>query len=260
MTGATLAERAVPWSSVSTPTTDERRLTLEEIGVVLALSFLPSAVYAVRSLLRAPVAGVVVAAANRSENFWDQLLPFVFDLAPVWLVIHLVRRSGEGMGVFGFDARHVRRDVTWGFLLFAGVGLAGIGVYLAAVELGVNRFVIPAPPEGYWWTWLAVLMHGVGAALVEETIVLAFLVTRLQQIGWSAPAAIGASAFLRGTYHLYQGWGGFAANLAMGVLFGILYVRTRRAWPFVVAHALLDIAAATGFLLWGEHLPGFSPV
>jgi membrane protease YdiL (CAAX protease family) len=234
-----------------------RGIRIEEIWVVLALSFLPSAVGAVRSLLRAPVAGVVVAAANRSENFLDQLIPFVFDLAPVWLVIHLARRSGEPMSAFGLATDRFRRDAVRGALLFVGVGLAGIGVYLGAVELGINRFVIPAPPEGYWWTWLAVLMHGVGAGLVEEIVVLGYLVTRLEKIGWSMVMAVGASALLRGTYHLYQGWGGFIGNLAMGVLFGVLFVRWRRVWPFVVAHALLDIGAATAFLLFGDRLPGF---
>ena len=121
----------------------------------------------------------------------------------------------------------------------------------------MNRFVIPAPPEGYWWTWVAVVMNAVGAALVEETIVLAYLITRLEQIGWSSLAAVAASATLRGSYHLYQGWGGFVGNLAMGVLFGALFVRWRRAWPFVVAHACLDIAAAAAFLLFRDRLPGF---
>lgn len=234
-----------------------RRVLQEEIGVVLALSVLPSAVYAIRSLLRAPVSGVVVAAANQSANVWDQLLPFVFGLAPVWLVVHLARRSGEGMPAFGFDGTRRARDAAAGLWLFALVGIGGAAIYLVAVELGVNRFVLPAPPDGYWWTWLAVLMNALGAALLEETVVLAYLVTRLQQVGWTAATAIGGSALLRASYHLYQGWGGFLGNLAMGLLFGWLFVRTRRAWPFVIAHLLLDVAAAGIYLVAGDRLPGF---
>ena len=66
-----------------------------------------------------------------------------------------------------------------------------------------------------------------------------------------------ASAILRGSYHLYQGWGGFLGNLAMGALFGVVFVRTRRVWPLVVAHFLLDVGAGVGFLLFRHHLPGF---
>jgi membrane protease YdiL (CAAX protease family) len=43
----------------------------------------------------------------------------------------------------------------------------------------------------------------------------------------------------------------------MGLLFGFVFSRTRRAWPIVIAHFLLDVAAGIGFILFREHLPGF---
>ena len=240
------------------PAPADRRTLIEEVLIVLALSVLASAAYAILSLIEAPVSGVVVAAANRSNAFMRQLLAFVFGLAPVFLVLHLVRRSDEGLGVVGLTIDRPGRDIARGAVLFAIVGLAGIGIYLAAVELGVNRFVVPTPPLGHWWTVPALLLNAVQAALVEEVIVLAYLITRLQQLSWSPVAAIAGSALLRGSYHLYQGWGGFVGNLAMGVLFGVLFLRWgRRTWPFVVAHALLDVAAGIGFILFRDHLPGF---
>jgi membrane protease YdiL (CAAX protease family) len=60
------------------------------------------------------------------------------------------------------------------------------------------------------------------------------------------------SAVLRGSYHLYQGFGPFLGNAVMGVLFAWLYTRTRRVLPLVIAHALLDIAAFVGFSLFGR--------
>ena len=101
-------------------------------------------------------------------------------------------------------------------------------------------------------------MNAAQAALLEEIIVLGYLVTRLQQLSFSPVAAIVTAAVLRGSYHLYQGWGGFAGNLLMGLLFGVLFLRWRRTWPFVVAHFLLDVSAGVGFLLFRHHLPGFS--
>jgi len=137
------------------------------------------------------------------------------------------------------------------------VGLAGIGVYLGAVALGVNRFVVPVPPLGHWWTVPMLLLNAAEAALLEEVVVVAYLVTRLRQLGLTEVSAVGASALLRGSYHLYQGWGGFLGNAAMGVLFGFVFTRTRRAWPIVAAHFLLDVAAGIGYLLFRKHLPGF---
>jgi len=173
------------------------------------------------------------------------------------VVVHLVRRDGEGVGVIGLAWDRPREDLLRGIVLFAVVGVAGLGIYLAAVGLGINRFVIPAPPPGHWWTWPVLVMDATGAALLEEVIVLGYLVTRLQQVGWTPLAAVIGSAILRGGYHLYQGWGGFAGNLLMGLLFGLLFLRWRRTWPFVVAHALLDFAAGAGYLLFRQHLPGF---
>lgn len=239
------------------PAPATRRQLVEEVLVVLSLSLLASAASAILSLFEAPIAGVTVAAAPQSPLFGRQLLGFVFGLAPALLVVHLVRRSGEGVAAIGLAPDRPGRDLASGAALFAVVGLAGLGLYLAAVELELNRFVIPAPPPDHWWTYPAVFMHAIEAAVVEEVIVLGYLVTRVQQMGGSARAAIGTSAVLRGAYHLYQGWGGFLGNLLMGVVFGWLFTRTRRTWPFVVAHFLLDVAAAVGWLLFRERLPGF---
>jgi uncharacterized protein len=142
-------------------------------------------------------------------------------------------------------------------VLFVIVGIAGIGMYLASVALGVNRFVVPVPPLGHWWTIPALLLNAAEAALKEEVIVVAYLVTRLGQLGWSDRRSVVASGLLRGAYHLYQGFGAFAGNLVMGLLFAWIFSRTRRAWPFVVAHFLLDVGAGVGFILFREHLPGF---
>jgi uncharacterized protein len=236
------------------PPADRRTLT-EEILVVLALSLLASAVYAILSLLEAPVnKGVVVASSNQSTQLARQFALFVFGLAPVFLVVHLVRRSGEGVGAIGLAWNRPRSDMERGLALFVVVAAAGLGIYLAAVKLGVNRFVVAAPPLGHWWTVPVLVLDAVGAALLEEVIVLGYLVTRLRQLSWSPVAAVGASALLRGSYHLYQGWGGFVGNLAMGVLFGALFLRWRRTWPFVIAHLLLDVAAGLGYVFFRDYL------
>jgi membrane protease YdiL (CAAX protease family) len=240
------------------PAPADRRTLIEEVLVVLALSLLASAVYAVLDLLAAPLRGVVVAVGNQSNEFRNQLIGFVFDLAPVYLVLHLVRRDGEGLVGIGLQTDRPRADVSRGLWLFLIVATGGAVIYLGAVAMGVNRFVIPVPPTGHWWTVPALLLNAAEAALLEEIIVLGYLVTRLQQLRWAPMAAVAGAALLRGAYHLYQGWGGFAGNLLMGLLFGVLFLRWRRTWPFVVAHFLLDVGAGVGYLLFRHHLPGFS--
>jgi hypothetical protein len=147
------------------PPAADRRTLVEEILVVLSLSVLSSVASAILSLFEAPIAGVVVAAANQSNAFARQLLAFAFGLAPVFLVVHLLRRSGEGVGVAGLGPPRPG-DAVRGVVLSLLVGLAGIGVYLGAVELGVNRFVVPVPPLDHWWTVPALFLNALEAALV----------------------------------------------------------------------------------------------
>jgi membrane protease YdiL (CAAX protease family) len=246
----------MPTTTVSRVEAPDRHTLAEEVLVVLVLSLLASAVYAILDLFAAPLRGVTVASVSQSNELLRQVIGVVFGLGPVYLVLHLVRRSGEGVGSIGLAWDQPRTDLARGALLFVIVGAGGIGVYLSAVALGVNRFVVPAPPLGHWWTVPVLLLNATEAALVEEVIVAGYLITRLRQIGWTAVAAVMGAALLRGTYHLYQGWGGFLGNLAMGLLFGWVFVRTRRAWPLVVAHLLLDTGAGLGYILFREHLPG----
>jgi membrane protease YdiL (CAAX protease family) len=240
------------------PAPADARTLIEEVLIVLALSLLASAVYAILDLLSAPLRGVYVAAADQSNEFAKQLAGFVFGLAPFLLVLHLVRRDGDGLVGIGLDLGQPRSDLVRGLWLWVVVAAGGIAIYLTSVALGVNRFVVPVPPLHHWWTGPALVLSAAQAALLEEGIVLGYLVTRLEQIGWTPIAAVLGSAALRGSYHLYQGWGGFAGNFLMGLLFALLFIRWRRTWPFVVAHFLLDLGAGIGFILFRNHLPGFS--
>ena len=237
------------------PTRAERRILPEEILVVLSLSLLASAVYALLDLLSDPIKGVT-AVTFPQVDLPRQLVDIVFALAPVWLVFHLLRRDGDTPAAIGLGGQPPREALLSGLLLFAIVGLGGLAVYFGAVALGVNRFVVPVPPMGYWWTVPVIVLGAAQAALLEEVVVLGYLTTRLRQIGATPFAALAASSLLRGSYHLYQGWGGFLGNVVLGLFFGILFLRRGRLWPMVIAHFLLDVGAGVGYLLFHGHISG----
>lgn len=244
------------WAWAPTPPTRADPRTLrEEILVVLSLSLLASAVYAVLDLLAAPIKGVT-AFAFPQVDLARQMVDLAFALAPVWLVFHLLHRDGDTSAAIGLGAHPPREALLSGVVLFAIVGLGGLAVYFGAVELGVNRFVVPVPPMGHWWTVPVLVMGATQAALLEEVVVLGYLTTRLRQIGASPYAALAASSLLRGSYHLYQGWGGFLGNAILGAIFGILFLRRGRLWPMVIAHFLLDFGAGVGYLVFHGHISG----
>jgi hypothetical protein len=235
-----------------------RRLRLsEEVVIVLSLTLLQSAVYSLISLLQAPVSGVTVSSADQNNLLLLQLLDFAFGLAPVALVLYLIRQDDEPPSRFGLiPTKGIRADFALGGVLAICVSVVGIGVYLGSVALHLNRFVVPVPPLGHWWTIPVLILTAIEAGLLEELIVVSYLITRLEQIGWSTAAAVAASALLRGSYHLYQGWGGFIGNVMLGAFFGFVFVRTRRVWPLVIAHATIDTLAGLGYIVFRNHLPG----
>ena len=94
----------------------------------------------------------------------------------------------------------------------------------------------------------------VANALAEEVLVVGYLITRLRQLGFGEGSAVLASAALRGSYHLYQGFGGFVGNLVMGLVFGRLWQRTHRLYPLITAHSLIDVTAFVGYALLHGHI------
>lgn len=244
-----------------------RRLRIE-VWIVLGLSLGQSAVYSVVQLLdkltRAPLAEGT-STLNRSQStreYFDltyQLLDIVFALVPVVLVIYFLtehRKAGEsGASAFrklGFNFARPGKDLLQGLGLAALIGIPSLGLYAAGRALGITTAIIPSALDNYWWTIPVLILSAIRHGIVEEVIVVGYLLDRLGKFGWSMPLAIFASSMLRGSYHLYQGFGPFIGNAVMGVVFALIYTRTRRVMPLVIAHALLDIVAFVGFSLFGK--------
>ena len=221
--------------------------------MVLSLSLLASAVFAVIDLLSAPVRRTVTVRIFANVQLASQVASIVFGLAPVALVRYLIRRSGERLRDFGLAGATLVQDLGWGAALGLGVAGVGLGLYLAAIALNVNRFVVPVPPLGHWWTVPILVLGALQNALLEEVVVVGYLIRRLEQIGWISVAALGSSALLRATYHLYQGWGGFSGNLLLGLAFGFVFLRWRRTWPLVIAHFLVDTLAGVTYIALHGH-------
>jgi membrane protease YdiL (CAAX protease family) len=189
-----------------------------------------------------------------------QIFAIVTALVPVALAAHLMARGGESLrGTLGFSLDRKRRDLLRGAAVAAVIGGSGLALYLAARAAGFNLTVVPTNLPDVWWRFPVLVAAAAQNAVLEEIIVLGYLVHRLGQLGWSPGRTIAASALLRGSYHLYQGVGGFVGNAVMGVIFGLLYRRWGRVMPLVVAHALIDTVAFIGSVLLAGHvswLPG----
>jgi membrane protease YdiL (CAAX protease family) len=173
---------------------------------------------------------------------------------PVALVFYLLAREGAGPSVLGLDARHPAQDATRGAILAALIGGSGLGLYLAAFHLGISLNVVPENLPAVWWRIPVLILDAIQNGTLEEILVIGYLLRRLDQLQWSPGKAIALSAVLRGSYHLYQGFGGFLGNAIMGVIFAVLYRRWGRVTPLIIAHALIDSVAFVGYAALHGHV------
>ena len=242
-----------------------RRLIGWEIFVVFAVSLGASGVRALVELigsLTAPQAlstqqALLVGTLAPGRPWLDlalQLVSLAQGLAPVALVWYLLARSGEGLSDIGADLSQPARDGLRGAALAALIGGTGLGLYLIAFHLGVSLNVVAESLPPVWWRIPVLVLNAAQNGILEEILVLGYLLRRLGQLGWSPWQAIVFSAVLRGSYHLYQGFGGFLGNAAMGLIFGYLFKRWGRVMPMIIAHTLIDTVAFVGYAVLHGHV------
>ena len=241
-----------------------RRLTAE-VWIVLGLSLGQSAVYAALRLYTRLTAEVPLGDQSATLNptvsprpYLDlvyQLVGIGFALVPVALALYLLAAPHglrAALARIGLDTTRPGRDVAVGVGLAGLIGIPGIGVYLAGRALGITVQIAPSGLDAYWWTVPVLVLSALQNALLEEVVVVGYLLERLRELRWSMPAALVTSALVRGAYHLYQGPGMAIGNVAMGLLLGAYYLRRRRVLPLVIAHTLLDVVAFVGYALAPE--------
>jgi membrane protease YdiL (CAAX protease family) len=236
-----------------------------EIVAVFAVSLGASGVYALVSFIGSLTAHQSLSAQQVILNgspapgrpllaLFLQLVSLGSGVAPVLLVFYLLARNGERPSSIGVDRSQPGKDLLRGAALAAVIGGSGLGLYLAAYKLGFNVNVVAEDLPDVWWRFPVLVLSALQNGLLEEVLVIGYLLTRFRRLGVSPFWAVTMAAVLRGSYHLYQGFGGFAGNAVMGVIFGVLFLRWRRATPMIIAHTLIDGVAFIGYALLVGHV------
>jgi membrane protease YdiL (CAAX protease family) len=230
----------------------------QEVLLVLGVSLGASAVYAALSLLRKLLAPIPLSQSQATLNgsvvpnqAWldlvYQLVGIGFGVLPAFLALHLLARDRITARSIGLDRTRPGADLARGALLATVIGVPGLLLYLAAHALGISATIVPSALPDVWWRIPVLLLSAAMNATLEEVVVVGYLITRLRQLGRGAAVAVGISALLRGSYHLYQGFGAFLGNAVMGVIFGWFFLRTKRVLPLIIAHTILDTVAFVGY-------------
>jgi len=239
-----------------------RRLTVE-IWIVLGLSLGRSGVYALVNILDRLTAGPPLGDQSTTINpplnarpWLDviyQVLAIGFALIPVALALYLLSANGRSATRrIGLTFARPWRDLGIGVGLAALIGVPGLGLYAIGRAIGITVEVQPTTITDHWWTIPLLIVLALKNALLEEVVAVGYLMERLRDLRWSPPLIVVTSALLRGSYHLYQGWGPFFGNVVMGLVFAEYYRRKRRVMPLVVAHTVMDLVVFVGYALIPE--------
>jgi membrane protease YdiL (CAAX protease family) len=241
------------------------RLQRWEIVAVLGVSLGASGLYALVDFIGSLTAKQSLSKQTATLNgslapgrplldLFLQLLNLTLSLAPVLLVFYLLARAGERPSSIGVDLKQPGKDLARGSVLAAVIGGSGLVLYLIAYHIGVELNVVAESLPDIWWRIPVLLLSAFQNAALEEVVVLGYLISRLERLGVRPSRAIAISAVIRGSYHLYQGAGGFIGNAVMGTIFGILYRRWGRVTPMIIAHFLIDAVAFVGYALLAGHV------
>jgi membrane protease YdiL (CAAX protease family) len=242
----------------ATPANTPARWLRSELWLVFALSLGADGLRAFVRLLADLTNGHALTAQTATLNASQapgrpwldltyQLISLATGVVPVFLVAHFLIRSGEGLSSIGIDFRRPVGDLVRGAIIAAVIGGSGLALYLGAHAAGIDLTVVAEGLPVIWWRIPVLVLSALQNATLEEVLVNGYLLHRLRQLGWGDNRALALSAVLRGSYHLYQGLGGFLGNAIMGVIFGRLFQRWGRAMPMLIAHTLMDTVAFVGY-------------
>ena len=240
---------------MSTSTSDRTALRWELL-LVLGITFGTSGLRAIARLVEATVSPEALNEQKATLNQAQSVLPWLDPI--LQLLSSGVLFAWGGLAIF-LLLRHLPtpalvrswrlrgRDWLHGAGLAGIIGLPGLAFYLGAVHLGLSKQVVPTGLDESWWRIPLLILNSWANGFAEELVVVAWLSTRLRQLRISWAWVFAASALLRGSYHLYQGYSAGLGNIIMGVIYLWYFKRTGRIWPLVIGHGLIDTVAFVGY-------------
>ena len=133
-------------------------------------------------------------------------------------------------------------DFVRGVALFATSYLAyWFAFTLSALTVPGFQELVRSIQIGGAPSWWVVGLVSLVNPVAEEFLYLGFITNVVRSEGFQA--ALVAGILARTAIHVYQETIGVVSSIAVGLVFGIYYLRAGRIWPVVVAHGLADLVA-----------------
>jgi membrane protease YdiL (CAAX protease family) len=226
------------------------------------LAFLLPGIAAAVQVLVAHLGGVsdiglfsTVVPGHPVEDLIVGIFSYLAVGAVVPLGLLLLARTGQGPAVLGLGMPGLRSDL-WPAI---GIVLSGYAVAVLATlpfsallahHSGLfSQVHVGHVPKYYILYGLAV---SAVTAITEETLVSGYLLTRLEQFGWTPQRALLLSLTLRTSYHVYYGLG-FLFTIPVGYFLTRSFQKHHRLTRPILAHFIYDAVLITIAILAANH-------
>ncbi len=179
------------------------------------------------------------------------ILAYLPVAAVVPLALFLLARTGRSARTLGLDAPSLGRAVIPGLGLGAATFAVEfvIGLVLLAIFADNKSLFVTVSLHGvpkYYVVW-GIFVSAV-TAVTEEVLVNGYLITRLEQLGWTERSSLILSLVLRTSYHVYYGLG-FLLTIPFGFFVTSSFQKHRTLSRPIVAHFLYDAILFTIVIL-----------
>jgi membrane protease YdiL (CAAX protease family) len=183
-----------------------------------------------------------VVPGHLLSNFFLGIVSYTSVAAVVPLALLLLARTGQKPGSIGLGWPR------WNLDIWPGLGLAGMSfgaeyvvlipfvILLGTHSTAVNTTMIGHVPAYYV---IYALTTSATTAIAEEVIVNGYLITRLEQFGWTPQRALALSLTLRTSYHIYYGVG-FLLTIPFGYFVTRSFQKHHRLNRPIAAHFIYD--------------------
>jgi membrane protease YdiL (CAAX protease family) len=211
-------------------------------GLAAAIDALVSHLGGVSDLNRFPT----VVPGHLVENLILGIFSYLSVGVVVPLALLLLARTGQRPAALGLGVPGWRSDLWPGLGLAAGGYGLTLLIALPFSALARHSSLFSQVQTGHVPKYYVIYGLAVSAitAITEETLVNGYLLTRLEQLGWTPRRALVLSLTLRTSYHVYYGLG-FLFTIPVGYLLTRSFQKHRRLGPPIVAHFLFDAVLLT---------------
>jgi membrane protease YdiL (CAAX protease family) len=188
----------------------------------------------------------VVVPGQALTNMLLGILLYTAVGAMVPLTLFLLARTGQSARELGLGFPSWRTDIVPGIGLAAASFGTEIVLLIPFTPLLMHKSLVVEPTINHVPAYYVVYALSLSAitAITEEVMVNGYLLTRLEQLGWSPRRALVLSMVLRTSYHIYYG---LAVFLTIPFAYYVTrsFQRNRRLNRPIAAHFLFDAVLTT---------------